>query len=241
MKAYVSMFALLVACGGSSNSGDDSHIDAPVAPHDAPSNIPAMITVSGTAAEQAQSGSTPQAGVAVGVFKVGNDATPLATATSDAMGKYSMVVATNNMGVDCYIKATKSGYVDTYAYPAGVLYADYAMADANMLSTSTFGLLVQFAGGHSGNGVITMIVLGASGMPVTGATVTSSPASGAYKYSDSNGYPTSTSGTAADGISFMVDVPPGDVTVNASKSGIQFVPHHVNARADKFTTTAIAP
>jgi len=243
MKAHVSMFVLLVACGGSSgtNPGDDTQIDAPQVFHDAPPSVPAMITMSGTASQQAQSGQTPLAGVAISAFKAGDETTPLATAMTDAQGEYTMTLATNNMPLDAYFKATKSGFVDSYSYPAGPLVKDDPMADANMLDTSTYGLLVQFGGGHSGNGVIAMIVLDGSGMPVEGATVTSAPASGAYKYSDASGFPTSTSGTAADGRAFMFDVPPGNATVNANKSGMQFHSHQLNARADKFTTTVIAP
>jgi hypothetical protein len=243
MKAHVSMFALLVACGGSgTNAGDDdSHIDAPMSFHDAPSNIPAMITVSGTAAKQGQSGDTPEPDVAIAMFKRGDDSTPLATATSDAQGKYTMSVATNMMPVDGYIKATKSGFVDTYSYPSDPLVKDFPMGDANMLDTSTFGLLVQFAGGHAGNGVIVMLVLDATGNPAEGVKVASDPASGAYKYSDSGGLPTSTTATAADGRSFMVDVPPGDVTVSATKSGSSFHSHQLTSRADVFTTTVITP
>jgi hypothetical protein len=237
------MLVFLVACGGSgTNTGDDTQIDAPPMIKDAPpSNIPAMITVSGTAAQQAQSGETPLAGVAISAFKVGDESTALGTATTDAQGKYTMTLTTNNMPVDCYFKATKSGFVDSYSYPAGPLVKDYPMGDANMLDTSTYGLLVSFGGGHSGNGVIAMGVFDASGMPIEGATVESNPASGAYKYSDASGFPTSTSGTAADGHAFMFDVPPGNVTVNAIKSGTQFHSHQLNARADKFTTTVIAP
>jgi hypothetical protein len=109
-----------------------------------------------------------------------------------------------------------------------------------MLSSSTFGLLVQFAGGSSGKGVITMIVVDSSGQPVQGATASTSPSS-TVKYSDGSGYPTATSGTNTNGIAFMVNVPPGDVSVSASKSGMTFKSHTLNARADKFTTTAIAP
>ncbi len=243
MKAHVSMLVVLVACGGgSTNSGDDdSHIDAPQVIKDSPPAVPAMITASGTAAEQAQSGETPLQGVAISVFKIGDDSNPIATATTDAQGKYSLTIMTNNQPVDCYFKATMSGYVDSYSYPAGPLVKDDANADANMLSSSTFSLLVGFGGGHSGNGVIAMGVFDASSMPVEGATVASSPASGAYKYSDSGGLPTSTSGTNTDGHAFMFDVPPGNVTVSASKSGLQFHQHQLDARADVFTTTTIAP
>jgi len=242
MKALVSMLVFLVACGSHSSGADGSGgDDAPKVFMDAPAMVPQMITISGTASEQAQSGATPLAGVTIGIYRTSDESTALATAMTDAQGKYSVMVPTGGHDVDGFIKATKSGYVDTYAYPASPWIASSTLGDANMLSTSTFGLLVSFGGGHSGNGVITMIVTDTSNMPVMGATVTTSPASGAYKYSDSSGFPTSTTATAADGLSFMFDVPPGNVTVNAMKPGMQFHAHALNARADKFTTTVIEP
>lgn len=40
---------------------------------------------------------------------------------------------------------------------------------------------------------------------------------------------------------FMFNVPPGDATITATKSGVSFHAHLVKARADKFTTTSITP
>jgi hypothetical protein len=152
-----------------------------------------------------------------------------------------VVVTTNNLAIDGYIKASKSGYVDTFAYPSAPWTADDMRGDANMLTTNTYNLLVQFGGGHAGKGMLTLQVVDHAQMPIMGATVASAPASGAYKYSDASGFPTSTTATAADGLAFMFDVPPGKVTLSATKSGTAFHSHDLNARADKFTTSVIAP
>jgi hypothetical protein len=94
----------------------------------------------------------------------------------------------------------------------------------------------------AGKGLIGLAVLDANGMPVAGATISSSPAAGAYRYTGSNGYPSgSATTTSADGVAFMFSVPSGPITVSASKSGMTFHSHVVEARGDKFTTTAIAP
>jgi hypothetical protein len=236
MKAHVSMFALLVGCGGgSTNTGVDGPEppDAPTVFMDAPSTAPAMIKISGIAEEQAQSGSTPQADVAISIFKTSDETTPLATATTDAQGKYMVTVMTGGHDLDVYIKATKSGYVDTYAYPAAPPKADYTLGDANMLTSGTYGLLVSFAGGHSGMGVITTFIADSAGTAVEGATITTAPASGVYKYSDASGFPTSTTATAADGRAFVLDVP-GMVTINAHKTGMTFHPHAGERAPDKF-------
>lgn len=243
MKAHLfSILVAITACGGggSSGGGGDDGVtpDAPKVYMDAPPSVPAMIKLSGVAEEQAQSGSTPLAGVAISVLKRGSD-TPLATATSDAQGKYSVMVATGSLPVDAYIKATKQGFVDTYAYPGAAWIADATNADANMINTTTFNLLVGFGGGSSTKGVIALGVFDAAMKEVEGATVASTPASGVYKYSDASGLPTSTTATAADGHAFMFDVPDGEVTVKANKAGATFKPHALSAKAGAFTTTVI--
>ena len=206
---------------------------------DAPPVVPTQLAISGAATEQGQSGSTPLAGVTIALYKTGSDASALATATTDAQGKYTLMMMTDGKPIDGYVKASKSGYVDTFAYPAAPVTHDMTMFDANMLTTGTFNLLVSFGGGSAGKGVVTMVVQDASAKPVQGATVASVPASGAYKYSDASGYPTSTTATNTDGLAFMFDAPPGNVTVKATKQGSTFKAHAIMVRADKFTTTII--
>lgn len=243
MKAQLSILVFAVACGGggSSNGGGDDDGAAPDAPKvylDAPPSVPAMIALSGVAEKQEQSGSTPLAGIAIAIMKRGSD-TPLATATTDAQGKYSVMVATGGAPIDGYVKATKTGYVDTYAYPGAAWLADSTQADANMLDSTTYGLLVGFGGGSSDKGVIALGVFDTAMQPVAGAEVASTPASGVYKYSDAGGLPTGTDATMADGHAFMFDVPDGDVTVKATKSGATFKPHALVAKPGAFTTTVV--
>jgi hypothetical protein len=233
MKAHVrlSWILVLASCG---SSGGGTHVDAFMG------NVPPMITLTGTANQQSTSGTTPLAGVTLAAYRVTDDNTVVATATSGADGKYTMTVTTNSQPLDGYVKATKTGFVDTYLYPPQVLIADFSGADANMLDTTTFGLLRGFGGGTAGKGMIAMEVEDAASNPVMGATVMTSPASAAYKYSDSNGLPTSTSGTATDGQAFAFDAPPtGEITLTAAKSGVTFKSHKLKARADVFTTTLV--
>lgn len=237
-------FVLLIAACGSSNSnpggggadasnGADGRVFM-----DAPPNVPAMITIAGTATDSGQNSSTPLAGVAI-TLKNRTDDSTIASATSDAQGKYSMSVTTGGHVVDAYILATKSGYVDAAAFPAAPFAADDAMADSNLVTTGNFNLLTLYTGQQASNGIIVAEILDASGMPVAGAAVSSSPAAGSYLYSDSNGTPASGSATNTDGTAFLVNVAPGSVSINATKSGATFKSHAVSAKANMFTSTVI--
>ena len=194
------------------------------------------MTISGNTVEQGQSGSSPLAGVAVAAYDSSNDSTPLATATSDAQGHYTLTV--NAAMLDGYLKVTKSGYVDTYLYPPAPLDAS-ATVDASLLSSSTFGLLALYAGADSSQGTIITIVQDAAGHPVAGAKVSSTPAAGIIRYSDGTGAPSGTTSTSADGTAFFFNLAPGDVTITATKSGASFQSHVVGARANALVTTEI--
>ncbi|HUJ60763.1 MAG TPA: hypothetical protein VLX92_19810 [Kofleriaceae bacterium] len=222
------------APGGGSDSGNKVYLDAP-------GNVPATITVSGNAAEQGLGSSTPQAGVAIAAYAPSDETTALATATTDAQGNYTLAITTHGAPVDLFVKASKASYMDTYLYPAAPLVADTPMSDVNMITPSNFSSLSTFAGGNqmSGKGVIALAVLDGSGMPVTGATVSSDPASNPYRYDGSGGIPSSTAtSTSSDGYAYMFNVP-GQVTITASKSGATFKSHAVDAHPDAFTQTVV--
>src|SRR4051812_14332649 len=85
----------LVACGSSSSP---KQADAPPT---------ANITISGTASSVDTGGRTPQAGVVVTTFKVDDDSM-IATATTDAAGKFSITAPSNGAAIDGYLKATKA-------------------------------------------------------------------------------------------------------------------------------------
>ncbi len=229
---------LLAACGGSSShTKPDAGPDARVF-DDAPPNVPAMITIAGTAYDNGQSSSTPLAGVAISLNNRADDS-KLASTTSDASGKYSMSVTTGGHVVDAYILATKTGYADAAVFPAGPFAADDAKADSNLITTSNFNLLSLYTGQQASNGIVVAELLDASSMPVAGATVTSSPAAGSVLYSNSSGMPASEPSTNTDGTSFLVNLAPGPVSISASKTGSTFKSHTVTAKANTFTSTVI--
>lgn len=246
MKAlFVLVFA--AACGSSGGSpptgGDDD--DMPTPDSQVPDPIPGTIRISGQATEAGLGGTSPVDGVAVAAFSKGNETTAAATGTSDGDGNYSLTVTFDGDSFDGYIKATKTGYMDLYEYPTGALSADFSDASFNMITPGNKNQLVNIANGgqHAGKGLIGLLVADAAGNPVAGATVSSTPASGAYRYMAGNGFPSSSAtSTASDGVAFMFDVPAdAEVTVTATKSGMTFKAHTLKARADVFTSTAIQP
>ena len=195
------------------------------------------VVLNGTAQEQGQGGASPLAGVAIAVYATGNDGTPVATATSDGSGKFTIDLTTATF--DGYLKATKSDYADTYFYPAHA-WSGATTVEPSLLSSSTYSLLDTFAGGDTSKGLIIATITDGSGTPVSGAKITSSPASGSYKYSDGSGTPTGSSATPADGTAFFMSVPLGAVTLNAQKSGATFTSHAVTSRAGALVITYIS-
>jgi hypothetical protein len=246
MRANCIFLSFVAAC--SSDGNPNPNIDASNPPvdakvfMDAPPTVPPMVEISGTAAEGGLSGSTPVAGVTIEVFRI-DDTTPIGTAVTDAQGKYSIMIPTNGMPVNGYVKGSKSGtnYKTSYSYPPGPVIENSLGNDLNMITNSNFNLLNQFAGGNqmAGKGVIALAVVEKSGGTVSGATVVSVPAAGPYRYNDTNGYPSSqASATAGDGFAYIFNVG-GKVTINAMKSGMQFKAHDVIGHPDGFITTAI--
>ncbi len=244
MKLYAS-FLILAACGSSGGKAnpdvgqlDGKPIDARVF-LDAPPVVPQMITLSGTATDQGQSGSSPLANVAIALYKVNDETTPIMSTTSGVDGTYSLTVSTDGLVVDAFIKATLSGYVDNYVYPAAPFKADTS-TDLNLISTGDFGLLGVITGQSSANGFVVVDITDAAGNPITGATVQSDPASGTYRYTDhSSGTPTAKISTDTDGAGFCINVPPGNVTVSAAMAGASFKSHVINAHANAFTNTTV--
>lgn len=246
MRAHLPILLFVVACGGGGGGGGGTDgsvdIDAPKVFLDAPPNVPPMITLSGKTSEDGLSGTTIVTDATIAAFASSNETTAVATATSDAQGNYSLTITTNGLQFDGYLKATKTGYIDIYLYPTAPYIADSTGGDINMLTPSNYGLINTFASGNqqSGTGLIGLAVVDANDQPVAGATVTSTPAAGAYRYMGSNGIPSGTATeTAADGVAFMFSVPDGAVTIKATKAGATFKTHVVKAHADKFTTTSI--
>ena len=227
------------------DDGDDQPpADAPEMVMDAPpSNVPAMVMLKGTTTERGISGESNVGQVTLAVFKVTDEATPIAMTTSDASGNYTIMVPTGGVPLDGYIKATKATYLDVYLYPPAAWIADDMDGSINMMTASNRDLLNSFAsGGQMANkGIVGLAVFDSAGMPVSGATFTSVPMAGATKYLGGSGLPDANATmTSAEGVGFLFNTDE-TVVVSASKSGMTFHPHSVKARAGTFTTTSVAP
>lgn len=204
-----------------------------------------MVTVSGNASSRGISGATPEAGVVIAAYKITDENTVVAMTTTDASGNYSLSIPTGGVALDGYLKATKASFVDTYLYPPAPLAADFGMASINLLTPGNYDIVYTLTQvtQTQGTGIIGMLVVDASNMTVGGATISSTPPS-TYRYNGTNGLPTSMANamaTQSDGLGYMVNVPPGDVSVTAAKSGLTFKAHTVKARADVLVTTIVQP
>jgi hypothetical protein len=225
---------LLLACGDDGGSTTA----------DAPSNVPAMITISGKATKREGTSSSDAAGVMVSAYQSSDPNTPVATATTDATGMYSMVITTNGKPLDGFLKGTLSGFLDTYLYAPKPLVADFSSASMNMINSNTLGLLsgtLCASSQDNAKGVIALIVADANNTAVAGATASSSPAAAKICYNQ-GGFPNKNATmTDTDGIAYLLNVTAGKVTVNAAGAGAPYVSHEVEARAGTFTTTVIQP
>jgi hypothetical protein len=233
----LSLFLGLAACGSSSNNNTTP--DAPTVV------VPPMIKISGIATGRSGTSTTPTplSGVTVSAFKNSDDTTAIQTATSAADGSYSLEITTGGQALDGFVKATITGFLDTYLYAPAPLAADFASASINMVDSGIYDLLANTlcAGNQmTTNGVIALEVQDDSGNTIAGATATTSPAPTGVCY-DNNGFPNKTATvTASDGIAYIFNVT-GEATVSASLTGMTFTSHQVNARAGALTTTIVAP
>lgn len=234
-------FALAVAaCGGSSSSNPDGSTGGSNTA-DAPS-APAMVTFSGTVSSKGLQ-SMPLSGVMLGAYGEGAS-TPVATATSDAQGNFTMTIPTGGTALQGYVKATFSGYLVTYLYPPTAVAADTTGVTVYMVDQSTLDTLSNSLCHDqqlATKGVIGAEVMDASMATVAGAVVSSQPMAMSDCY-NSGGFPSSSMHmTDKDGIGYLINVPAGPATVSATKSGSTFTSHQLNARAGALTLTIIQP
>jgi hypothetical protein len=257
MRAYP--FIVLVLCvstsacgddGGSGNGADaplpggdadvsDAPGDSDVTP-DAPP-APATIIVSGTASALSISGEEPVAGATIAAFRRSDESTAIATTTTDNQGNFTLSIDTGGVAVDGFLKATSSSHVDSYVYPPGPLASDTADVRVTMVTPTNYGALYAFTQVSEApdTGVVGLLVLDTTEQPVAGATATSTPAATA-KYNGSQGFPSSgATSTAADGLAYLLNAPPGAITVGAAKQGSTFASHDVKVWASSLTTTLV--
>lgn len=232
MKKHLLAVVLLTACAADLPSADD----APV---------PSKIRVTGQAAEvSATSGISPLAGLTIEAYVSSDDVTPIAEATTDVLGNYSLDITTDSATpFDGYLRATAAGYVDTYVYAPAALSGNYDGAPVRMVKSDTLAALEYVCGAEqlAGNGMIAAIVGNDQHTPIAGATVESMPAANKYCYSGSDGLPDSVRLTTnSDGVAYAFNVT-GPVTVSATKTSATFKQRKVTSRADVVTLVLLAP
>lgn len=234
MKYPLYLFLVLAACGDNETPAM-TMADAPPAEQ--------TIAITGTASQRSTSGAVPVEGATIQAFASSDETTPVATATTDANGSYTLTIDTHGVALVGYIKGTMTGMVDTYLYPPGPITADYSDAALNMLAPGTLDLLANTlcrANQDTAMGVIAAEVADAAKTPVAGATFSSTPAASLYCY-DSGNFPSPTATvTDTDGVGYMYNIT-GDVTVSASKDGSTFKSNTIKVRGGALTTTLIQP
>lgn len=230
--------ALMVAACGSDSSGPAAGFEC--LGQALPTTAPAAINVSGRITANFTSPS-PVPHAFVYAYRRGNP-TPLAGDTTDTVGNYSLMIATGGAPVDGYIAVSDSGHhLNAYAYPAVPLAGDLT-ENVLMVSNIEFGILAAAAGitPVAGDGFVGMVVRNCQGTPIAGATASSNPA-GEVRY-NAAGLPSSTAmSTADDGVAYIANLAPGNVTVKATASGHTLRQHDVATQANSITLTEIKP
>ena len=236
-SAAVVVAALVLTACSKSSTGPGAGFECLGKP--LPTTAPNPIHVGGQTKANAVSPTALQT-AAVAAFKTG-DTTTLASATSDGGGFYTLTIATGGLPVDGYVRVSKTGYITTYGYPAVPLSAD-ATENILVITTTELNLFAGLVGVSPtpGDGFIAVVVTDCAGNPLTGATISSSPAGSVYY--NAGGAPSSTAtATAPDGVAYIFNVAAGNVTILGTAKGHALRQHVVNARADAVTLTAIQP
>jgi hypothetical protein len=234
--ALLGLTILIAACGDDS-SGPPAGFGCLGAA--LPTTAPALVSVNGQIRANALA---PNAlsGAIVTALRVGATDT-LAVDTSDTPGMYSVSITTGGVPVNGYLKVTHSGQLDTYAYPAvplaGNLTTNVLMPTSNELSFLGTAVGVTQSVDSGFIGVIVKDCLGAT---VAGATVSTTPP-GRVKYNSGSTPSQTATATSTDGVAYVFNTAPGDVTVRASFGGMQLRQHVVTARAGTVTLTEIQP
>jgi len=259
---WTSMAMAMAACGGSS---DAPTTDAPPGAIDAaggadasttpdamptpfgcngqplPSSAPATITISGKTVAVNGTQTAAVSGVEVAAF-VGN--TMGTTATSGGSGDYAVSVQTGGKPVDAYVRARKQSSLDMYLYSAVPMSKDGPNATLVMVKQSDLDLLALGSSvTQSGSkGFVTVIVIDCLGNPVSGATVSVTPSTGATIRYLAGGKPsTQASATDAGGTALIFNAPAGTVTIGATADGKTLRAHAIDARAGVVTATVVQP
>ena len=258
MRSLLVMVVVVAACGNDGKDGIQPKTDAATAGsadafvdpfRDAPATTTVQVTVSGKVTAQGTTGSTPLTGVTIVAYRNSDtdENMPLGMTTSDGAGNYTLTAQTNGESIDGYLKASRTGYLDTYLYPPYPLTMDFSNASVLMVSQGTFETLIT-----SPQGKAAARARASSDSVVTDGTTRSAGRwSRARPRSRSDeiqcagrelALPSTTATmTHTDGVAYLFNAALGQVTVSATHPSMTLASHGLKVRADVLTTTVIVP
>lgn len=259
---------LLAACGSESNTTADAPrpdakpIDARPVPDamtfpDAqpgafacageplPTTVPETIIITGSVVELSTGGTNPIAGTTVTAKSFVDDMV-LGETTANGQGVYSLSLVTGGEPLDACFSAPHPNPGGN-AWRAGVVFPPTALFDDTtvplvLVKESTLGLLHTFTGVEQApdTAVVVVVVGDCFQQQVAGAVVTNS-ANAPIRYT-SNMFPSETATTTSeDGVAILLNVPPGNVTIDATVGGVTFRDRTVKVEAGTIVSVALVP
>jgi len=248
------LLLLLVACGDSTPAAPDATPDAatpdapPVDPrYDLscatvpwPTTAPDPITLSGTVGDFSTALGTGVAGALVESIRPSDD-TVVGSATTDAMARYTLTLATGGQAIERYTRITRDGQVTSYEYPPFALFRDFqgiylwTMPPAGRDSMAAMAQVTL----DPTKGIVGIEIADCIGLSIAGATVTSP--SGTVVYNDDRGFPDpSLTATSVSGQVMIWNVDPGPIDVDITYGGT-FRQRTIKSFADSFVWSTRHP
>jgi len=268
-RLAIVLAAVSIGCGGGNQSSNpdappagadaaptiDAHpsIDAPAGAFSClgdplPTTAPDPVTVAGTAKTLNGLSTANADGVLVEAFPTAGGAA-LDSATTAADGKFSLSLTTGAAPLDAYIKATKSGLLDYYLFPATPLSADVSSAPVLVLSSSSLGTVESLASVTPATdpntvGLVGVVVQDCDGNSVSGATISvkeNGNEVGDMRYVAGSLPSTTATMTDSNGAAFVFNVPAGTATISASVGGMTLRTHSITVSGGATHATIVVP
>jgi len=198
-----------------------------------PATAPRSVTVDGFV--QNLQGGTALADVTIEPFSSG---LPLAVTSSSAAGTFSYTHETGGVPNNDFVKATKTGFLDTFSFPGAPIAGDdhIEVRMVTMAEVMAFNDQIPI---DLTKGIIFMRLVDCNQSPVQGATVSSSPA-GTIAYFQ-QGQPSAATQTDPSGIVMILNLPPGEVTLTGSLGTVPLRASSLTPTPGAFVITQLQP
>jgi hypothetical protein len=182
------------------------------------------------------------AGATIEGFLVGTTSS-IFTTTSDARGAFSREQGFGGVPRSAYLRASPNGYLPSYFYPAVPIASDITLA-IQMLTATDLATIAMVAGiGQldSGKAHLFVSVIDCNGMPVAGATVTTTPPGTVRYFANATPSPTSIATDAITGSAMVANIPISNTIISATVNGMTLRSHPFDGVAGALMQTEIQP